>query len=60
MELLQILHIEMILPVNNINLTIVQKNYVCTYVTLSHLRSKEFTGIDKLCIPALLSYQGYI
>jgi len=30
------------------------------YVTLSHLRSKESTGIHKPCIPALLSYQGYI
>jgi len=30
------------------------------YVTLSHLRSKESTGIHKPCIPALLSYQRYI
>ena len=28
--------------------------YVCMYVTLSHLRSKESTGIHKPCIPILL------
>ena len=29
--------------------------YICMYVTLSHFRSKESTGIHKPCIPALLS-----
>ena len=28
-------------------------NIVCMYVTLSHLRSKESTGIYKPCIPGL-------
>jgi len=36
------------------------RTYVYIYATLSHLRSKESMGIHKPCIPALLSYQGYI
>jgi len=41
-------------------LCVVQDKYLSQHVTLSHLRSKESTGIHKSCIPDLLSYQGYI
>ena len=30
------------------------------YVTLSHLRSKESTGIRKPYIPAFVTFQGYM